>query len=84
MTCTLHIIIWKTLLCSFAPPRIWQIPLYCYNSDDFTPPIFLNCPIHPPPPPPLIQNPLACMHMHVLNLFQKISSASNLCFIHCI
>ncbi len=30
------------------PPRIWQIHLYCYNSDDFAPPTFLNCPIRPP------------------------------------
>ena len=37
---------------SSTPPRIWQIHLYCYNSDDFAPPTFLNCPIFP-----LIQNP---------------------------
>ena len=33
------------------PPRIWQIHLYCYNSDDFAPPTFLNRPICPPPDP---------------------------------
>ncbi len=30
------------------PPRIWQIHLYCYNSDVFVPPTFLICPIHLP------------------------------------
>ncbi len=34
------------------PPRIWQIYLYCYNSDDFAPPTYLICPNRP-----LIQNP---------------------------
>ncbi len=27
-----------------SPPRIWQIHLHCYNSDDFAPPTFLICP----------------------------------------
>ncbi len=36
------------VICPPLPPRIWQIHLYCYNSDDFTPPTFLISPIRPP------------------------------------
>ncbi len=47
------------------PPRIWQIHLYCYNSDDFDPPTFLIFPIRPPSLP--IQNP-GCSPVGVLQI----------------